>query len=106
MFEKQINRGVKFLNKHKPNWLEKISLKKLEMWDGSKCILGQLFKTKANPMGYDLANEKFGFTTVSHRAKLGFSIHSDDGGSDGDWYDLEQEWKDKITQLRKAKRAA
>lgn len=107
MFEKQIAKGVKFLDENVPNWLKKISVKKLNMQDGDFCVLGQLFKKKNDrwTTGYSIAARKFTqISNIRDRDELGFTINNSNHSKQFPL--LTKEWADTIAQLRKAKRVA
>lgn len=42
-FEKEVSRGIAFLDEHCPDWKNKIDLDTLDMKNCSYCVLGQVF---------------------------------------------------------------
>jgi len=99
MFEKQIESGVAFLNENFSDWLGKINLEELNMTDGKCCILGQV-----RP-GEDIC----GFHSIKHEYNLswneteemGFGVSYEDEEKDVlAWGILQQEWENKIKELR------
>lgn len=41
MFEKEIERGIKWLEGHDPHWYNKIDVSRLAMFSNDHCLLGQ-----------------------------------------------------------------
>jgi len=96
VFEKEIEKGVEFLNKVYPDWLSKIDLEKLNMDQPSNCILGQLygnFYVAQNILDMSDKNyDKMGFTVP---IVLYYDEHDNEK-----WDTLAKEWKEKIVSLR------
>jgi hypothetical protein len=112
MFEKQIERGIGWLSENKAGWELKINFETLDMVNGCRCILGQVFAEEAaaneylldiapdicEPHGYDyVLNEDDGLST-EWAAERGFTIHPDymwnsqGMASEEAWRVLEEEW--------------
>ena len=84
MFQKKIKNGIQYLNQNYPNWLHKISVDKLIMNSGCRCIMGQLlghFHTGTLDIGLDKMEE------------LGFYLSGDNAHH---YMELTQEWKEEI----------
>lgn len=96
MFEKEIEKGVEFLNKIYLDWLSKIDLEKLNMDKPSCCILGQLygnFYVAQNILDMsDENSDKMGFSvpTISYFDELYIEK----------WDILQKEWVNKLVELK------
>jgi len=82
-----VSRGVGWLNKNYPGWVDKIDLNELDMSTGTNCVLGQLgFDVNWHDDDRDFFEEN------------GFILHhSEDYCNRGELYSiLTVEWVDKI----------
>ena len=64
MFKQNIQKGIKFLDKKYPNWLDKIDVSELDLNKCNQCIMGQLvghYLTAVREYG-NIKMERFGFT--------------------------------------------
>ena len=125
--EERVDAGVRWLDENIPDWLDRVVVNKLDLSNGCKCVLGQLF-AKA----YDEGARKVSITSrfqwpfnvspfyavirnnvvkvpgvpklLSHeQAKaLGFDVV----GLGGDYSELTDEWKARISRLRRERAAA
>lgn len=96
MFEKEIEKGVEFLNKVYPDWFNKIDLEKLNIEIPSLCILGQLYgNSYVAQIILDMSDE--------NSDKMGFSVpfvSYYDEKFDEKWDTLTKEWVNKIVELK------
>ena len=85
MFETQIAKGVAYLDQDLgPSWVERIDLRRLQMQDCHKCVIGQLY-----------GNFYSRFEAIADGFEFGFSV------IDYDRYPVvKREWCKKIVQLR------
>lgn len=80
MFEREIKRGMDYLDANEPGWADKIDLDKLNMSFGNTCVLGQL--QNATDEGVLLLPERSGYfryltmhgLDVQWAAEHGFTI--------------------------------
>jgi len=96
MFEKEIEKGVIWLNKNYPGWESKIDVDELDMESAYCCVLGQLGNYK------ELTDKLHENNT--NQFECGFSLFPGIGSIQNFRYkfdDLTKEWKDKILSLRK-----
>lgn len=96
MFEQQIQNGVTYLNQLIPGWYNHVDLEKLVMSSHCECICGQLdhiFTQHRTDLENLAMSEWFGF----------FVPYGDEKQRRNLWYTLQDEWTDKILELRAAK---
>lgn len=86
MFEKEIAKGIKLLNKINPGWVNMINLDKLNMTSSFDCIIGQVYGDYCK---YITRLEK---TYYFDRYEYGFTAN--------DQYTLTKEWKQAIINIR------
>ena len=96
IIEKRVDRGIKWLDKNKPGWQNRIVFKRLRMSSDSTCICGQLFGSfSESPFGdhnKDNLSISLGFYTPPP--------------TDYQYYsELGEIWKRKIRAIRKKARA-
>jgi hypothetical protein len=105
MFETQINRGVKWLNNNKPDWLDSIETGELDLSEADHCVLGQLFDDYFKALTLNCLNDE-------KAVMLGFHVgdHSilEELGENGDQLSsiLTEEWLDVIEKLKVEKEEA
>lgn len=46
--ENQVDRGVEYLDRVSPGWVDRVDPDDLVMWDSCRCVLGQLFGNYVN----------------------------------------------------------
>lgn len=86
MFEREIKKGIEFLNRINPGWVDKIDLDTLDMSSSNKCIIGQLYgdywvSMRVIEKDYYIDRFEYGFSC------FGFSIKT-------------EEWKQAIMNIR------
>lgn len=96
--EQRVAAGVTLLDERNPGWYAKIDLTKLNLQDGSYCILGQLYRVYE--LGLIILNDvngiKYGFTA---------SYRLDDDGQlnlNDEWLELDAAWRTAIITKRLA----
>lgn len=94
MFEKEVARGAKWLDKNRPGWLGVIMLKKLNLGQCDMCMLGQLYGGYNCDIVGDLES------TVEHGFSLGLDYWC--GYNDiKNYKKLTTAWKTLIRKRRK-----
>lgn len=96
MYTEQVNNGVEWLNQNCPDWLDRIDLDSLDIKDGTRCILGQLYGDYFS----SIVNRQ-----ISGPVRRGFNVHCMDEDRDVTRIKLDMltnTWKDKIRDLRLA----
>lgn len=83
----KVSRGIKLLNRMKPGWEKKVSLKKLHMHRCESCILGQVF----GEFHAGRAKLHLDFKGTQER---GFTISNNTY-----WSGLESAWKKRLKKL-------
>lgn len=112
--QERVQRGVKWLDRHKKDWRKEVVVKDLDMSDGCRCVLGQVFaKPAAKEYEYTDEDIKAGwvdaFTWVIGKfnrrrgsvvlcrepAKYGFDCTDADTNEENnrDYANLQREWK-------------
>lgn len=94
--EKDINKGIEYLNETCPEWINVIDLEKLDLSNCERCILGQLY-------GSYLSAVKVLDLDPHETANMGFSLR----GYDYPFYnynDLTRVWKRLIKEIREKKK--
>lgn len=94
MFEKEIQRGIKWLEGHDPHWYNKINVSRLAMFSNDHCLLGQWLGGTGDCS--KLAPHPW---IVEHGFSLGDRSEFDiplDG-----WVTLKKEWIEAIRERRK-----
>lgn len=72
--QRRVARGVKLLDEQVPGWDERIRLGSLDMADGTKCVLGQLYGEY--PRAVDvLFGSKYGGLLFSTGYRYGFNTY-------------------------------
>ena len=93
MFEKQIDKGVQWLDSHDKYWFNKINLDTLCMFTNDHCILSQWLR--GNPI-------KGEFSSFDWNVEHGFSIEEfKDDDCKIEWIILKNEWVDRIKAKRR-----
>lgn len=100
-FTDRAKRGASFLDEEKPGWFESIDLNKLNMGDGSDCVIGQLFKDADrdyDDSSYFIGVEELhiGETGRLNEYTLGFMLKVTVGSS-RNWELLTDAWKIQIS---------
>lgn len=101
MFEEQIAKGVEYLDQDLgPSWVERIRVERLNLNDCFRCVIGQVYgnfyKKFDGPGADDDQSAELGFSLATPTS-LNAEAHVDRGNK---YYQLTQEWKKKIAQLR------
>ncbi len=100
MFEAKIAKGIEFLNRECPEWLDLINLDKLELSTACDCVLGQSFMHRK---GFC----KYGYDYVLYHMNLGLVKACEYGFSlanfkyDPPYEQLTKEWHTAISNLLK-----
>jgi hypothetical protein len=100
-FADRVKRGASFLDEEKPGWFNLIDLDKLNMGDGSDCVIGQLFKDvdldyKESAYFFGVEEMHIGESGWPNEYTLGFMLDWKMGNS-RNWELLTDAWKIEIT---------
>jgi hypothetical protein len=49
--QKRVERGIRYLDKHKPGWRDEVNVETLDLSHGDRCILGQCYGSYGNGAG-------------------------------------------------------
>jgi hypothetical protein len=86
--DERVKNGAEFLDEAKPGWEQEIDVSALDVFDGSRCILGQLHG------GYLRGLEKTGLLgNYDACVDRGFTT-----GDDNEWEELTFAWSTRISE--------
>lgn len=86
----RVARGAALLDQYLPGWTSEINLNELRIESGSDCVLGQLYGD------YGDGRDRVGIRSTAHSESLGFT----GGYTGGDWYGLNEAWRELIEDRR------
>ena len=98
---KRVKRGIKWLDKEKPNWINKVFFRKLSMGSTSTCICGQVFGDFNKVCGNQVAGIEaiLPYETI---ISFGFEVTDSSYGKRQGHYDtLGEVWKEEIRKIKK-----
>ena len=95
----RVQNGINFLDKERPGWYDAIDLDQLNMTHTYLCIVGQVYGDR------DPTFTLFSFYKIIGDYKNAVEMGFDTGGTDEAYSELENEWKNRITQIREANHA-
>lgn len=93
--QERVGEGAALLDRTVPDWETKIDLANLVIWDGCRCILGQLYGTYFN--GTDMLLDEDDKKAAAH----GFAALPYDpqlGPLNDEWEELQQVWETTIKE--------
>jgi len=96
--EQRVARGAKLLDKKRPGWWRKVRFKDFDMAEPCHCVLGQVFKDKADDDtdGYNAA------LPLLRLSATGGTTHGFEAESEGPAYDeLQFAWWQEISRRRR-----
>lgn len=101
MFEGEIKSGIEWLNKYFPGWFNHVQVDRLDMRNGSHCVIGQVFRKFFDTDFRGLKdpiwcrNNNVPLLSIDEIWGLGFQTMG------GVFYQvLTREWKEKIVSLQ------
>lgn len=94
----RVKAGIEFLQEeYGEDWVDKIDLRKLNLKEGSRCVLGQVYGD------YGRACDKFGWSRLKDEpVSHGFLIENWKAGNyakEDDWAQLQAAWEQEIAAL-------
>lgn len=93
--QERVANGVVLLDEKRPGWDSIVRLDDFNLWDGEKCILGQLFNSYAR--GVVILNLNFESTAMDYGFNApATSVHA----REVEMYALESEWSYVIAERR------
>lgn len=100
MDHERVDNGVEWLNENGPSeWWDRIDLDNFSILDGQVCVLGQVFRAKADETGY-IDGYMYVLRTYDEIANNPAHFGFCDNGTLEDPWRLELAWKNAIEKIR------
>lgn len=97
----RIECGVAWLDAQRgPGWVHHIDIDQLKLSNCLRCVLGQLYGNYWNPVGREAGD---GLLSIQQSIACGFCLSAYMDPTVDSWAELTEAWKDKITELQKAR---